>query len=214
MQGQGIVMRKTFAYIDGYNLYCGLVDPRHHKQGPNNNLYRKNSWLNIESLLNAFLPSPHELTFVKYFTAMTQNNPGKAKRQEDYLKALRSTPIIAPPIFGDIRRAGKKRSEKKTDVEIALHMYDDALKNDNYTILLLCGDSDQVPTINWIRGLNKDIDIFVLFPPYRVSKELRSFADRTFTIKERTAAGHQFPDIVEYEDGGVKYQVQRPALWS
>lgn len=23
-------MRKTIAYVDGYNLYCGLVDPRHH----------------------------------------------------------------------------------------------------------------------------------------------------------------------------------------
>jgi uncharacterized LabA/DUF88 family protein len=144
---------------------------------------------------------------------MTKKNSAKAKRQEDYLKALKSTLIIDPPYFGDIRRAGAKHSEKKTDVEIALHMYDDALNNDNYTILLLSGDSDQGPTINWIRGLEKDIDIFLLFPPFRVSKELRSIADRDFTIKKRTAAGHQFPDIVEYEEKGVKYQVRRPALW-
>jgi len=137
----------------------------------------------------------------------------KAKRQSIYLNALKSIAILDPPYFGDIRTSGKKHSEKKTDVKIALHMYNDALNNDCYTIALVTGDTDQVPTIEWIRSLKKDIEIFIFFPPFRVSSELKSFADKTFKIKEKTAAGHQFPENVQYEDGGKFFIVTRPSSW-
>lgn len=92
-------------------------------------------------------------------------------------------------------------------------MYDDALNDEDYSILLLTGDTDQVPTINWIRRLNKNIEILSLFPSFRASKELRGLSDRNWTIRKHTAAGHQFPDVVEYKEDGKMFIVRKPDLW-
>lgn len=205
-------MRSVWAYVDGYNLYCGLTDPKHYQIPNCKTLYRKNSWLNIETLISASLPTTHKLERIKYFTAMAIG-ADKSVRQDKYLKALKSIKILDPPYFGNIRTAGKHHSEKKTDIEIALNMYSDALNKDCYTIALITGDTDQVPTIEWIRRLNKDIEILIFFPPFRKSKELRSLADGCINITEKTAAGHQFPDNVQYEDNGQIFNVMRPSLW-
>ena len=50
-------MKKTIAYIDGYNLYYGLLKGTKFK------------WLDMVALVKGMLRADHELVKVRYFTA-------------------------------------------------------------------------------------------------------------------------------------------------
>ena len=51
------MMKKTIAYIDGYNLYYGLLKGTKFK------------WLDMVKLVRELLRPDHELVKVRYFTA-------------------------------------------------------------------------------------------------------------------------------------------------
>lgn len=72
---------RTFAYIDGFNLFYGSL-----KGGPH-------KWLDLCAYFDRTLPAPCTLVKVKYFTARVKplpNNPDAPKRQDVYLRALRA----------------------------------------------------------------------------------------------------------------------------
>jgi hypothetical protein len=71
---------RTYAYIDGFNLYYGAVRRTPYK------------WLDLKALVERIFPRNH-LARVKYFTARVQPppwDPGKPQRQDAYLRALRA----------------------------------------------------------------------------------------------------------------------------
>ena len=53
-------MKKTLVYIDGYNLYYGLL-----KESP------ASKWLNLRALVAAMFKEKHEISSIKFFTART-----------------------------------------------------------------------------------------------------------------------------------------------
>ena len=74
-------MKRTVVYIDGFNLYYGLLRGTHSK------------WLDMIAFANALLPHPeeHEILSVKYFTARVNydpTDPSAQMRQFIYLAAL------------------------------------------------------------------------------------------------------------------------------
>lgn len=72
---------RTIAYIDGFNLYYGVL-----KKSP----YK---WLNLESFINKMLPENYSLVGIKYFTARISPLPGNLKapnRQALYIRALKT----------------------------------------------------------------------------------------------------------------------------
>ena len=122
--------------IDGYNLYFGMHEEAVAERGirrtqPDAELFR-HMWLDVQGLAAGLLLFPtQELVGVKYFTSPISSNEGKQERQNKYLDALRTRPLIEI-IFGRFQpdrkecdRCGHPASrpqEKKTDVNIAVNM--------------------------------------------------------------------------------------------
>ena len=72
-------MKRTIAYIDGYNLYYGLLKGTPWK------------WLDLGLLVKAMLRDDHDFLAIKYFTAPIRTYPHDAvalERQNVYLQAL------------------------------------------------------------------------------------------------------------------------------
>lgn len=70
---------RTIVYVDGFNLYYGVLKSSPWK------------WLDLGALFRAVLPPYHEILKIKYFTARvsaTPDDPSKPQRQNAYLHAL------------------------------------------------------------------------------------------------------------------------------
>jgi uncharacterized LabA/DUF88 family protein len=158
------VRGRTIFYIDGFNLYYGLVS-----QTP----YR---WLDLQRLCELLRPMEN-IQRVVYFTARIF---GSARAKQDaYLLALLTRPLIRI-VEGNFkrktieclhedcpsyqRRFFKSREEKRTDVNIAIAMLDDAYRNECDRLILISGDSDLVPAIEMIGKRFPALKINVYIP--------------------------------------------------
>ena len=77
-------MARVALYVDGFNLFYGMLDE-------NPDL----KWLDLEALGRALRPSD-ELVKVRYCTANVSalGDPQRPARQQTYLRALRSLPLV------------------------------------------------------------------------------------------------------------------------
>ena len=148
-------MKKTIAYIDGYNLYYGLLKGTKFK------------WLDMVALVKGMLRADHELVKVRYFTAPVRTYPHDApaiERQNAYLQALSACPLIEitlgfysknPTLLPayearcktcDVPTNGLLRvvklEEKRSDVNIATSMLMDAFNGRAESFVLVSGDTD------------------------------------------------------------------------
>jgi hypothetical protein len=72
---------RTCVYVDGFNLYYGLLKRTPYK------------WLDLKSLFTTVLPSDCALQTIKYYTAIVKarrNDPQAPIRQIAYLNALQA----------------------------------------------------------------------------------------------------------------------------
>ena len=203
---------RVIAYIDGFNLYFGMMS-----KGWGH--YR---WLNVRELARQLL-KPHQwLAEVRYFTSRvssTASDPDKSKRQNTFLEALETLPdtrlyyghYLDNPIH--CHRCGRQwtnHDEKMTDVNIATELVFDAFQDRFETALLVSGDSDLTAPVKRIRESFARRRIVVGFPPNRVSVELRKAASGSFVIGEKKFKRSQLPDEVKKADGFV---LKRPESW-
>ena len=187
---------RVIAYIDGFNLYFGInADPQR----------RRWLWLNVQEMARRFLRQDQALVKTKYFTARIGGPEDKRKRQNAYLDALGTLdPGSFEIIFGKYQYepfpchncgyAGISPKEKMTDSNIAVEMMKDGIANAFDTAILVCGDSDQKPTISAVHSVWPEKRVVVAFPPDRVSDDLRSVAAAHFVISESHLRHSQFPN--------------------
>ena len=205
-------MYRVIAYIDGFNLYYGIK-----QKG-----WRRFYWLNVEALSRSLLAHDQELRATKYFTALmssTPSDPDKSRRQTTYIEALETLPDLQV-FFGHFLAKPMKclkcgvtwtsYEEKRTDVNIAIEMLNDAYQNRFDTALLISGDSDLAGMVEMIRHLFPQKRIVVAFPPARNSNELRKVVNYAFTIGRDKLVASQFPDAVTKPDG---FTLHRPQRW-
>ena len=190
-------MKKTIAYVDGFNLYHGLLD-RHNISSVScsERSFRKYLWLNLPGFMRSFLSKEYQLEKLYYFTAPIRGDDDAQKRLAAYWKALESLCCVEIQ-KGKHIRDGNQYLEKQTDIKLALQMYEDALfVQDLQAIILLCADSDQIPTLKRINSLNKGIEIHLVFPPSRFSDDLLNSVKITarYKTKEKRLKTYQFPD--------------------
>lgn len=124
---------RTIIYIDGFNFYYRAVKNTPYK------------WLNFKSLFQRLLSQDNQIVSIKYFTAHVsgKHNTQKPIRQQIYLRALKTfipeveiyyghflshevyAPLAKPT---DKNRSVKiiKTEEKGSDVNIAVHLLNDA----------------------------------------------------------------------------------------
>ncbi|MDY6867174.1 MAG: NYN domain-containing protein [Chloroflexota bacterium] len=208
--------KSAFAYVDGYNLYHGIIDKRltpakgysaFSEDRPWGNLL----WLDLESLINSYGLPNVKLTKIKYFQAPSFI-PNSLKRQQIYQNALESLSTIDSNCFyrGEFKRIKNRcpncfqsfysHVEKKTDVEISTEMLTDFYTSNCEAMILIGGDSDQLPVIRKIKQTNPSFDIFSISPPHRKSKEISILLgqDNCKKINYLRLVHNQLPDPVMY----------------
>ena len=140
--------KRTYVYIDGFNLYYGILNQK--RPGL--------KWLDLEGWLKKLLPpSQYDIRKIKFFTARvsaTPEDPDKPVRQDIYFRALRTLPLveiiegsflfkwIKIHVTKDVCVEARIAEEKGTDVNIAAHAINDAHKKLFDTAVIVSNDSD------------------------------------------------------------------------
>lgn len=165
-------MTRAALYIDGFNLYHAL-----------DNLKQPHlKWVNLWALGRRMLLDPaEELYLVRYCTAIKRGDPSKVARHTEYITALEFNGVevhkghfITDQV--DCRKCEHvwdKPQEKETDVNIAVHLIDDAYQDMFDVAYLLTSDSDQgaVARMFSFRFPNKKL-VSVAPPGMEVSKAI------------------------------------------
>ena len=129
---------RVIAYIDGFNLYYGLMSKG----------WRRYLWLDLNQLIASLLRPYQELSGVKYCTARISAPPGYVQRQTTYIEALAAIGVRIiegkfQPRDGRCLRCGHTWAtfeEKQTDVNLAVEMIRDAHLDLFDTAMLVSGD--------------------------------------------------------------------------
>ena len=86
--------------------------------------------------------------------------------------------------------------EKLTDVNLAITLFENALKNTFDKAVIISADSDLIPPIRAIKNLFPEKYVAVL-PPYNNSAlDLINNAHKKYKMKAKTLLDSQLPDIV------------------
>lgn len=207
--------QRTIVYIDGHNLYYGL----------RSTYGTRYKWLDVQALSESLLQPGMLLTAVKYFTAIVQDTThvkqvGARQRQELYLKALQThcdkLEIHYGRFMSKSQKCGKcgeqyvSFEEKKTDVNIACRILNDAHLDHYDCCYVVSGDSDLVPPLEIVKRNHPGKRIIVACPPQRKSIELCESADGWFTISRQKLLNNQLPEKIITSRGG---ELLRPAEW-
>jgi len=209
---------RTFIYIDGFNLYYGSVKGTPLK------------WLDLKKFLQIVLHPKHSILSIKYFTALVSSPPHdqqKSIRQQIYLRALKahipeieiyyghflSNPIRAPLVnptatqqFADVI----KIEEKGSDVNLAIHLLNDAWMKRYDCAVVVSNDSDLAESMRLVKEQHqKMIGLFVPgFPKDRsISRELKRYANFVRPIRTATLKASQLPDPIP----GTR--IHKPKSW-
>lgn len=168
--------RVTF-YVDGFNFYYGLRTAR--KVNPQ---WKQAYWIDLVKFFELFLGEDQELNKVIYFTA-SPLNPDKNSRQSAFLNAnkllngnrfeiVRGKYISKEIKCPNCKYVMIRPEEKKTDVNISVRIIADCLKEQTDIIVLVSGDSDLLPPIEFIQSNYPEKKVKAFFPPSIYSRDI------------------------------------------
>lgn len=224
---------RTNVYIDGFNLYYGLL-----KGGPH-------KWLNLEVLFDGLMPR-NQIQRIRYFTAKVEARPGDLDlpvRQSAYLRALATLPRVevtfgnflssctrAPVVMRDLAGrpvmangkpviktapSGKpvmewvyKTEEKGSDVNLASHLLRDVYAGDCDCAVVVSNDSDLLTPLRMAKA-DRNLIIGLIPPRPKGSLELKRTANFQKQIRAHHLAGAQFPASFQDAVGTIT----KPANW-
>jgi uncharacterized LabA/DUF88 family protein len=161
------IKKKVAVYVDGFNLYHGLV-----------NLSKPHlKWLNLKLLAEKFIdPQSEIIEKVYYFSAVaTFMDKDIILRHRTYIEALQTIGIEF--VEGNFKNKlltyknkhlefkWKKHEEKETDVNISIHMVRDAINKRFDKFILITNDTDIVPAVKMARRENNTLQFKLLTPP-------------------------------------------------
>ncbi len=200
---------KLIVYIDGFNLYFGLMD-----SGMRNRL-----WLDLVALSRELADERH-LVETRYYTARVRRPDDSRERQAVFLDALEARyPDQLTIVHGFVQyepwqcggcgKSIERRVEKRTDVNLAADMVADAYTDRFDTAILISGDADLIGAVETVRRRGKEV--VVAFPPGRASDHLRDAADAAFVISKTKIRKSQLPPSVA-GFGGLR--LDQPPEWT
>ena len=214
--------KKTRVYIDGNNLYYGLLKNTPWK------------WLDLPAFVAELVGPDHEIVAVNYFTAPIKTypyDPAAIERQNVYIQALSTRPVkttlgfysknaVVMPAYEQTCKECQqpkdgmlrvvKLEEKRSDVNIAVAMMLDAAKTETDCFVLITGDSDQVGTIEALR-YDYGKTVLVFNPHAGMSDHLKRAASYYKNIPRDLPSRFQLPDSIPVGKKGNF--IRRPAAW-
>jgi uncharacterized LabA/DUF88 family protein len=211
-------MKRTYAYIDGFNLYYGALKGTRHK------------WLDLKLLLSTILGNDHQILKIKYYTARISarsDNPNSPIRQMVYLNAIKahipeleisygyylSNTVrmrLAKPTLLKKFEDVIKTEEKGSDVNLALHVLNDAWQDKYDCAVIVSNDSDLSESLRLIKKQHKK-KIVLLVPGDPSTRppaiQLKRFAHKTISIPMNAIINSQLPNPIP----GTNFH--KPAEW-
>jgi len=208
MQPAPANLRRVIVYIDGFNFYNGVLKNTRYK------------WLDLQRFFVRLRPHDN-IQAIKFFTSLVTGS--HRDRQETLLKALQIHAPLVTVIHGRFKMKqitcpnGLKTTipeEKRTDVNIGIHMVDDAYQQRCDHEILVSGDSDLVPAIKLVRQRFPNIKTTVYVPARNrqrgVAAELRGAAEVDRTLPLALLPKTQLPPRIPDGNGGL---LVKPAAW-
>jgi len=183
---------KTFAYVDGYNLYHGINDKRNVMPSGTTRFSKHKPWgdllwLNLQSFIESYTFNDVELMNIYFFEAPS-HDPASLSRQQIYMNALLSLPTMDKNSFsgGEFKPRTVKcyqcghqyttHTEKGTDVSLAVQLIEDVALRKCEGVIIVAGDNDYLPALRAIKRIDPNLLMYVIFPPHRSSIEISSIA--------------------------------------
>lgn len=196
---------RTIVYVDGFNFYYGEVKGTPWK------------WLDPAALFQKLLGPQNQLVKIKYFTARVQplpNDPNINVRQDTYLRALAAHCPVIDLQYGhflrhQIRMENAnpppatvpvwKNEEKGSDVNLALHVLNDAWLNTYDCAVIVSNDSDLAESLRLVKTQHKKI-IGLVTPgapkKRKTSRQLKQHADFVKPIRTWMLQSSQLPSPI------------------
>ena len=202
-------VERVVAYIDGFNFYHGLIEAK---------LYTSR-WLDLSAMCQSLLEPQQALSLVRYFTTRIKNNRSKNARQGTYIDALTARGGVSidyghflsrPAHCKSCGATWQRNEEKKTDVNIAVRLLEDAYDDLFDVAIIVSGDSDLAPPIESVRRRYPNRAVVVAHPPKRPSAELARVAHASYHINAAQIRSARLPDPVVQSNG---YELHAPTGW-
>jgi len=214
MASSAPAIKRSIVYIDGFNFYYGAI-----RGGPD-------KWLDLQRYFT-MVRSHDDIQAIRYFTAKIDGS--HATHQAAYLRALSTLPLVDITLgqfktktitcrasgctFTGLRRFASQE-EKRTDVNIAIAMLDDAYQDLCDRFIVVSGDSDLVPAVAQIKARFPEKKVIVYVPARDRTRgaatELRTSADKDRTLPLEKLRHAHFPATIT--DGGGT-TITKPASW-
>jgi uncharacterized LabA/DUF88 family protein len=210
---------KWAMYIDGYNFYYAVKN-----RLPREQLHL--GWCDFGKLARQIIGERGRLTRIKYFTApvgelgKTGGDTGsEQERQAVWLRAVATIPsleIIKGFYTGDYSDdpalRHRSRSEKETDVNIAISLLLDAAKQEYDRAILVSGDYDQMPTVRAVTNdMGKSVEVWL--PPGQEKGRWSAFdGAKQVSVDSITAPmleRARLPERIPHSDGPIL----APEIW-
>lgn len=195
---------RTIVYVDGFNFYYGAVKGTPWK------------WLDPVALFKRVLGSQNDLVRLKYFTARVQptaGDPAVHVRQDAYLSAIQAHCALVELHFGHFLRHQVrmenaspppptvqvwKNEEKGSDVNLALHVLNDAWQDAYDCAVVVSNDSDLAESLQLVKSQHRKVIGVVTpgAPTRKTSWQLRKHADFVRPIRSWMLEQSQLPSPI------------------
>lgn len=207
----------AIAYIDGFNLYYGCLKGT------------ANKWLDLQAFAQAIAPKDVTVQKIRYFTAKVKpsvRSPSAHTDQQAYLSALIAHCPLVEIHYGDFLRHPVrmenanpppptvevfKTEEKGSDVNLAVHLLNDAWSKACQASILISNDSDLVEAVKLAAAQGSDVYWYppVGNPRRYPSSELRKSVAQKRDIHGSILGRCQLPAQV---NSGAR-TIRKPANW-
>lgn len=163
-------MKRTYVYVDGFNLYYGALKNTPYK------------WLDLKTAFQKVLSTDNQIEKIKYYSARVSDkvSQGASARQHAYIRAIQTIPEVevywGSFLYTEKWRPKAPRSEpvemvnvavieeKGSDVNLASHVINDGWKDLYDVAVIVSNDSDLIEPIRIVREeLNKTVGIICPF---------------------------------------------------
>lgn len=209
---------RTTVYIDGFNLYYGVLKGSQYR------------WLDLKLLFQKILQPHHSINKIKYFTARVSGSvadPNAPGRQDVYLRALQkhipeieiiyghflsheASALLANPGLNNPQFVRViKTEEKGSDVNLAVQLVNDAWLDNYECAVIVSNDSDLAEAMKLVKKHHKQKKLGLLTPSNkrRPSRQLMQYADFKSRIRNSVLAQSQLPSPIP----GTK--LKKPNSW-
>ena len=206
---------RTSVYVDGFNLFYGCLKGTPYK------------WLDLKSLVSKLLAENHTIVEIKYFTAIVSGklNPEQPIRQQTYIRALQGfipefsvyyghflTHNVDLPLASPSRKRRYaevlKTEEKGSDVNLAIHLLNDAWRNRYDCAVVISNDSDLATALRYAR-YDREKTIGLIYPGAHghPSAELQKHAHFVKRIRPGVLRSSQLPSQIPGTN------ITKPDVW-